>query len=55
VARRQERIVVRISHSCSSDPAKVERGVELWAAYLAENVRNESRYSCKQTPKPGDA
>lgn len=54
VARRQERIMVRISHSCTPDPAKVERGIELWAAYVAENVRNSSRHRGQQASKPGN-
>lgn len=55
MARRPERIVVRISHTCTPDPVKVERGIELWAAYLAENVRNESRHRRKDAPGHGDA
>lgn len=55
MARRQDRIVVKLSHSCSPDPAKVDRGLELWAAYLAENVRTDSRLRRQDTPSAGDS
>lgn len=32
-------IKIRLTHSCQPNMVKVQAGLELWAAYLAENIR----------------
>jgi hypothetical protein len=43
MAKGRKQILVKISHSCAPDPDRVQRGLEMWAAFLADGVRNESR------------
>lgn len=42
MARGCKQIVVKISHSCAPDPDRVERGLEMWAAFLADEIRKQS-------------
>lgn len=39
----RKQILVRISHSCAPDPERIGRGLEMWAAFLAERVRKDSQ------------
>lgn len=38
--RRHEAYVVTITHSCTENQDAIERGLRMWAAFLAENRRH---------------
>ena len=43
MARRSDTYVVKITHSCTPDPKALERGLRMWAAFHAENLRRQAR------------
>lgn len=43
MAKRSETYVVKITHSCDPDPNSIERGLRMWAAFHAENLRRQAR------------
>lgn len=43
MARRSDTYVVKITHSCDPDPRAMERGLRMWAAFHAENLRRRAR------------
>lgn len=43
MGRRQEVYVVKLTHACDPDPDARERGLRMWAAFLAENRRRKTR------------
>ncbi len=43
MAKRSETYVVKITHSCEPDPKALERGLRMWAAFHAENLRRQAR------------
>lgn len=38
MARRPKEYIVKVTHRYVHDPEAVERGLELWATYLAEHL-----------------
>lgn len=43
MARRSDTCKVKITHSCTPDPQALERGLRMWAAFHAENLRRQAR------------
>lgn len=43
MARQSDTYMVKITHSCTPDPKALERGLRMWAAFHAENLRRRAR------------
>lgn len=55
--RKPSRITVRITNSCNPNPAKFEAGIQMWAAFAAENIRKEHACAPEEghrAPAPAD-
>lgn len=42
MGRRPEDVTIRVTHSCDPDPGAVDRAIQMWAAFIAENRRRKS-------------
>ncbi|HYF91933.1 MAG TPA: hypothetical protein VD969_06780 [Symbiobacteriaceae bacterium] len=52
MARRQREYIVKVTHRYVHNPEAVERGLELWATYLAEHL---SKRLAEEARKKTDA
>lgn len=41
MARRTKPLIIKVTHRYVHDPEAVERGLQLWATYLAEHLRKQ--------------
>lgn len=42
LAGKQEKYIIQVTHRYVPDPAAVERGLQIWAMYLAEHLRSQA-------------
>lgn len=55
MGRGTERYRVQVTHSHQPDPAAVQRGLDLWAAYLAGRLGRAPAAACTEASDDGGA